>query len=136
MLRRALENYPSVTGFVENLTTGMERIRNKKEVKLIARVIDFNIDQLGVDIVRELHSTEVLMRRMAAIVYAEENNNNWAVASHIEEGDTSLLSDKQKRRMLSSARLEQRIQASASGTAQGGTSQKKKSVDKGEAGGG
>lgn len=102
MLRRALENYPTVSGYVNSLS--LKQKRNKREAAMLARMLDFNIGELGVKKARQIGSTEIAIRRLVAITYGDQNND-WAVASQIEDGDSNLLTAKQRRKMLQDAKL-------------------------------
>ena len=66
--------------------------------------MDFNIGELGINKARKLSSTEIIMRRLVAILHAEQAKN-WQVASQLEEGQFTLLSDEQRRKMLSQAKM-------------------------------
>jgi hypothetical protein len=109
MLRWALENHPSVSGYVESLQ--LKQSRNRKEAAMLGRMIDFNPAELGVKKARRLGSTEAATRRLVAITYGEKHSS-WDTASHIEDGNFSLLTNKQERQMLSAAKFAKQVEAS------------------------
>jgi hypothetical protein len=93
MLRRALENHPSVSGYVESLQ--LKQSRNRKEASMLGRMIDFNLAELGIKKARAVSSTEVAIRRLVAITYGDRHSS-WDTASHVEDGKFSLLTSKQE----------------------------------------
>jgi hypothetical protein len=112
MLRRAMENHPSESGYVESLQ--LKQSRNRNEAAMLGRMIDFNLAELGVKKARTLSSTEVAIRRLVAITYGDKHSS-WDTASHIEDGNFSLLTNKQERQMLSAAKLAKQVEASDGG---------------------
>ena len=60
MLRLALTNHPSVSAYVESIAW-KDRYRNRYEETKAARMMDFNIGEVGIDFVRRMNSTEIAM---------------------------------------------------------------------------
>ena len=85
-------------------------IRNRKEARVLARAVDFLIADLGIKQTARLRATEVLIRRLAAIHEAEATGE-WAVANELEESSwrREMISEKVRRRMLRSARLNKEV---------------------------
>ena len=81
--------------------------------------MDFNIGELGINKARKLSSTEIIMRRLVAILHAEQTNN-WQVTSQLEEGQFTLFSDKQRRKMLSQAKPAKLFEDKSSAPAKSG----------------
>ena len=106
MLKRALENYPTITAYVESLNLKVKR--NLHEAMTLARVLDFNIAELGILKTKELGSTHVTIRRIGAISMADRTGN-WNVACEIEDSPMDLLSTKQQRQILSAAKAKKAL---------------------------
>ena len=115
MLRLALTNHPSVSAYVESIAW-KERSRNKYEATKLARMMDFNIGELGIDCVRRMGSTEIAMRRLSALQVAERQGG-WTLATHIDESVSGLLTARQQRHMLAAANLEQKMGLLGGGSA-------------------
>jgi len=112
MLRRALENYPSMSAYVDSLQ--LKQLRNRREAAMLARVIDFSLGELGVSRTRKFSGTEVMIRRIVAISIGD-HLNSWEAASQIEEGQRSLLTEKQQRKMLGAAKLQRALDSEVKG---------------------
>jgi hypothetical protein len=65
-------------------TTRFITRRNKREAQVLARAIDFIVDQLGMAAVSKLDAMEILLRRLAAVLYAEKTGD-WDTAKWFEE---------------------------------------------------
>lgn len=102
MLRRALENYPSASAYIESLS--FKQNRNKEESQMLGRMIDCYIKDLGIQKTRKLGMTDIAIRRIAALSIGEKKGD-WVMATQLEERETGLLSAKQRRRLHSHTKL-------------------------------
>ena len=102
LLRRALECHPTVAAYIGDKV--FRQVRNGKESRVIARAVDCMIDDFGVTDVRQSQATEVLMRRLAAIMLADKTGT-WDAADELVTEDSDLLDESLKKRIHKSAKL-------------------------------
>ncbi|CAN8063814.1 unnamed protein product [Agarophyton chilense] len=106
MLRKALTNYPTVSAWVE--AQRLTNLRSKREAASLAKIVDCIIGSFGIMRARRELAVEVALRRLAAVIMAE-NSGNWDAARELEEDDNELVPEKYRRRLHKSAKLRREL---------------------------
>lgn len=79
--------YGTLSNMIEQspVFEGSKVARNKHEARSWARMMDLMINEIGWKRAVKMRSMEVVARRLLALELASERNNNWDVASLLEE---------------------------------------------------
>lgn len=104
ILGNALSSGATLSGHVGSIN--FRSSGSRKEAMSIARSLDFNIADFGVRNTAEMRATEVMARRLSAVAHADQHNNDWEVAQHLEEKAADNLAPKSvTRRVQKSEKL-------------------------------
>ena len=103
--------------------------RNQHECIMLARSIDLMVDELGLEVIGDLTVTEVLLRRLKALLQ-NTRTGSWEYAIGLEESPASLLRVSPAAAKETSQRVNISKSASPKGTSQSGTGSKPSGVAK------
>ncbi len=80
--------YQNASLWIDRKVGGWKKGRNQREAETLARVLDLAITEFGTGVIERSAAFEVLLRRLHAIVIAD-NQGTWEIACLLEEVPTA-----------------------------------------------